>query len=324
MLDAADALDAVIVASPLHLHAEHNIGALERKLHVYGEKSLGFNIEHCDRIVKAVAQSGKRFQTGHQFRYDPAYTEALQRIKAGEIGRVTHIYGYWHRNGNWRRAVPNPKFERLINWRMYREYSGGLVAELGSHQIDLANLIYESSPESVVGNGGIDIYKDGRETYDNVQVTFRYPQGRTLFFSSTTNNAKLGYQITAYGDKGSVEFSFDGVVFYYEPESAVAPKAQGEIIERGVVTGATYSVKGERPYRGPGAPVKLADTVENNPNYVAVRSFINCIREDKRPYADEHAGHRSAISVYLANKAIDDERRINFADYVTRIDSTRK
>ena len=45
----------------------------------------------------------------------------------------------WHRNSNWRRPVPDPKFERLINWRMYKEYSGGLLAELASHQIDVAN-----------------------------------------------------------------------------------------------------------------------------------------------------------------------------------------
>src|SRR5260370_15867155 len=261
LLEARD-LDAVIVATPLSFHAEHVIAALQSGRHVYGEKSMGFTVEHSETIVDAVRRSGKHFQVGHQYRYAPWFQQVIERVGKGEIGNVTHIYGYWHRNGNWRRPVPDPKFERLINWRMYKEYSGGLTAELGSHLIDFANWVFGATPESVVGSGGIDTYHDRRETNDNVQVIFRYPGGRTFVFSSLTDNAKVGAEVWIYGKDGRVERTIEDATFYYEPKGAGSPVS--EITERGVPTGATYSTKGEMPDRGPGSPVKVPEGTRGN------------------------------------------------------------
>lgn len=317
MLERKD-IDAVVVASPLSLHAEHAVAALESGRHVYGEKSMGHTVEHSDRIVAAVRRSGKLFQVGHQYRYAPWFQEAMRRIKEGEIGRVTHVYGYWHRNTNWRRPVPDPKFERLINWRMYKEYSGGLAAELGSHQIDVANWVFGATPESVVGSGGVDYWKDGREVYDNIQVVFRYPGGRTFVFSSLTANHKVGNQQWVYGDEGSVELTMEDGAFYYEKDRRkTATPAGAEIVERGVTTGATYSPRGDMPYRGPGAPIKPPpEGPKGDPTYLCCQSFIDSVREGKRPFADEHVGWASSVGVVLANKAVDEGRRLKFSDYV--------
>jgi len=314
LLEARD-VDAVIVATPLSLHAEHVIASLQSGRHVYGEKSLGFTVEHCNKILEAVRRSGKHFQVGHQYRYAPWFREVIQRVGKGEIGNVTHIYGYWHRNGNWRRPVPDPKFERLINWRLYKEYSGGLSAELGSHLIDFANWVFGATPESVVGSGGIDTYHDGRETNDNVQIIFRYPRGRTFVFSSLTDNAKVGAEVWIYGKEGSVEVTMEDALFFYEPKRAASPVPEATT-ERGVPTGATYRTRGEMPYRGPGSPVKISEGAEGNPNFLACRSFIESLRNNTRPFADERVGWGSAVSVYLANKAIEAGRRITFADHL--------
>jgi len=315
LLEARD-LDAIVVATPLSLHAEHVVASLQSGRHVYGEKSLGLTLGHCNMIVEAVRQSGKHFQVGHQYRYAPWFHEVVQRAGKGEIGRITHIYGYWHRNGSWRRPVPDPKFERLINWRLYKEYSGGLTAELGSHHIDFANWVFGAIPESVTGSGGIDIYRDGRETNDNVQIIFRYSGGRTFIFSSLTENAKVGAEVWIYGKDGSVEVTMEDATFYYEPKGAGSPVS--EITERGVPTGATYSTKGEMPYRGPGSPVKVPQGTEGNPNLSACKSFIESLRKDARPFADERVGWGSGVSVYLANQAIEAGRRIMFADHLKR------
>ena len=314
LLEARD-LDAVIVATPLSFHAEHTIAALQSARHVYGEKSLGFTVEHCERIVEAVRRSGKHFQVGHQYRYAPWFQQVVQRVGKGEIGSVKHIYGYWHRNGNWRRSVPEPKFERLINWRLYKEYSGGLTAELGSHLIDFANWVFGATPESVVGSGGIDTYHDGRETNDNVQIIFRYPGGRTFVFSSLTDNAKVGAELWIYGKDGSAEVTMEDAIFYYEPKRAASPVSEATT-ERGVPTGATYRTRGEMPYRGAGSPVKIPEGAEGNPNFLACRSFIESLRNNTRPFADELVGRASAVSVSLANKAIEAGRRIMFADHL--------
>ena len=310
-------LDAIIVATPLYLHAEHVNASLESGRHVYGEKSMGYSVEHCNRIVEAVRRSRKHFQVGHQYRYAPWFHEAVRRIREGEIGEAKHIFGYWHRNNNWRRPVPDPKFERLINWRMYKEYSNGLMAELGSHMIDVANWVFGATPESVVGSGGVDFWKDGREVNDNVQAIFRYPGGRTFVFSSLLENHKVGNQQWVYGSEGSVELTMEDGAFYYEKDRRrSATPASAEIVERGVTTGATYSPRGDMPYRGPGAPIKVADGEAGNPTYICCKSFVESLRDNKRPFADEHVGYASAVSVVLANKAIEDARRIKFADHV--------
>jgi predicted dehydrogenase len=313
MLDTAQDLDAVVVASPLSFHGGHVVGSLERELHVYGEKAMGFTVDDCNAIVTAVRDSGCTFQTGLQYRYAPWYREAIRRIREGEIGRVTHVYGYWHRNYNWRRPVPDPSLERLINWRLYREYSGGLLAELGSHQIDVANWIFGEGPTSVIGTGGITFYRDGRETFDNVQAVFTYPSGGTHVFSSIIGNHNVGYQVNIYGTGGSVKLTLEDGAFYYEPARANSAVPQ-ELIERGVHTSATLTTSGDMPYRGPGLPIEIPQDELGNPNLLAVAAFVDSVRAGTRPFADERVGRASAVAVARGNEAIRGKRYVEFAN----------
>src|SRR5260370_9033897 len=101
----------------------------------------------------------------------------------GVLGDVTHIHAQWHRNPGW---VMNG-----FNWRLYKEYSGGLAAELASDKIDIADWISGSSPDFVMGLGGLDTWKDGRDVYDNIQLIYQYPRGRKVVYSSITTNAHL-------------------------------------------------------------------------------------------------------------------------------------
>jgi predicted dehydrogenase len=315
MLDAATDLDAVIVASPLSFHGEHMVACLERGIHVYGEKAMAYTVEECDAVSQATKASGAHFQTGLQYRYAPWYRQAIDRIRSGEIGKVTHVYGYWHRNYNWRRPVPDPSLERLINWRLYREFSGGLMAELGSHQIDVANWIFGEAPESVVGHGAVTFYHDGRETFDNVQAVFTYPSGGTHVFSSIIGNHNVGYQVNIYGTGGTIELTLEDGYVYYEPARANSAVPE-ELMERGVHTTATLATRGDMPYRGPGLPIEVPEGQLGNPNYLAVASFIECLRNDTRPFADENVGWGSAIAVALGNEAVRGKGAVKFSDYL--------
>jgi predicted dehydrogenase len=315
MLDAATNLDAVIVASPLSFHGEHMVACLERGLHVYGEKAMAYTVEECDAVLRATEASGAHFQTGLQYRYAPWYRQAIERIRSGEIGKVTHVYGYWHRNYNWRRPVPDPSLERLINWRLYREFSGGLMAELGSHQIDVANWIFGEAPESVVGHGSITFYSDGRETYDNVQAVFTYPGGGTHVFSSIIGNHNVGYQVNIYGTGGTIKLTLEDGFVYYEPARANSAVPE-ELMERGVHTTATLATRGDMPFRGPGLPIEIPEGQMGNPNYLAVASFIDSLRNGARPFADERVGWDSAIAVALGNEAVRGKGAVRFSDYL--------
>jgi len=155
-------VDAVFIASPPTFHAEQVIASIESGRPVYGEKTLAFRPDECHKVAETIAKHKQIFQIGHQYRYASWYQEAIKRIHGGEIGEPTHVYGYWHRSDNWRRPVPSPDLDRLLNWRLYKETSGGLFEELGSHHIEVANWVFSEHPQTVLGTTSIAVSKDGR------------------------------------------------------------------------------------------------------------------------------------------------------------------
>jgi predicted dehydrogenase len=211
--------------------------------------------------------------------------------------------------------VPEPSLERLINWRLYRESSAGLLAELGSHHLDVANWIFGEIPSSVVGSGDITFYHDGRDVYDNIQAIFSYPNGGRFVFSSLIGNHKVGYQINIYGTGGTVELTLEDGAFYYEParDNSAVPE---ELMERNVYTSASLSTAGDMPYRGPGMDIQTS-AADGDPGMLAVEAFIETLRNDARPFADDQVGWNSAVPVVLGNMAIRSASRVDFADHVT-------
>jgi len=300
LLDRKD-LDAVIVATPLGLHGEHVTASLASGHHTYGEKTMAYTVEQAKGIVRAAAEHKRIYQVGHQYRYSPWIRAALVRVQQGEIGEVTHIQGYWHRNNDWRRPVPEPSLERLVNWRLYNEWSLGLIAELGSHHMDIANWVFGEYPVAAMASGSICRYHDGRETDDNVQVVLSYPGGRRFIFTSMTDNAKMGDQLWVYGTKGSLNLTLQDATFFYEPKKIthVAPAANGK--EGAITTSASYNPANEMPYRGPGKPVDVS-TAED-PTTAATRAFVYCVRTGTEPIANAHVGLGSALGVIQANQA---------------------
>ncbi len=301
LLDRKD-LDAVIVASPPVFHAQHVIDVMLSGRAVYGEKTMGFTPQSCFDIVDTVKKTGQIFQVGHQLRYAPWFQESVRRIHAGEIGEPTHIYAYWCRQDDWRRVVPSPDLEHLMNWRLYRESSGGLLEELGSHQIDFANWVFGELPASILGTTSIATYHDGRTVGDNVQAILHYSRGRRLVFNSLTANAMMGEQLWVYGTKGSVQITPEDATFYTEARKVITAASHSSVVQRGVKTGASYKANGEMPYRGPGARIDARNAEE--PTLTACRAFVQCVRTKTQPIADVHAGFGSAIACSIGKDAV--------------------
>ena len=310
-------IDAVLIASPVACHAEHVIATARSGRPIYGEKALGFTVEDNHNILREVRQHKTLFQIGHEYRYASWAREAMRRVHAGAIGEPTHVYAYWHRNGSWRRQVPQPdpggKLEHLINWRLYRESSGGLGTELGSHHIDMANWVFGEQPSSVMGTCSICRYHDGRTVGDNEQSVFSYSRGRRLVFSSLTDNAKTGCELWVYGTEGSVQITIEDATFFYEKNKPSDRPSSDKlsnktVVERGIVTGASYSTQGEMPYRGPGEKVQTPSN--EDPTFAAVRSFIEAVRGEHGIDADVNVGFRSAIACAVAHDAVYTEQKM--------------
>jgi predicted dehydrogenase len=302
-------LDAIFIGTSPVAHAEIAIAAMESARPVYGEKTLGFTVEDCHNVVAATRRTGQSFQIGHQFRYASWIQQTIKRVHNGDIGVPTHVYSYYHRTDDWRRPVPDPTFEHLFNWRLYTETSGGLLEELGSHAIDIANWVFEEQPETIFGSSSIAVYHDGRTVGDNVQAVAGYSKGRRMFFSSITNNALMADQTWIYGTEGSAQITTQDATFYKPTTKKITAASHSDVVDRGLRTGASYNTSLDMPYRGPGE--RMTFDPEENPTLTACHDFIQCVREKRKPLADAEVGYRSAIACAAGKEAMKDGRTIN-------------
>lgn len=293
------AVDAVVVAVPLYLHYEIAVAVLKADRHLYLEKTMTYNLTQALDLVKlAKSRPGQILQVGHQYRYSPLYYRVKEMIAKNYLGDISQIECRWDRNADWRRAVPDPSLERQINWRMYKEYSGGLIAELMSHQIDFINWAFDTHPDEVFATGGIDIFKDGRETFDNAQVMFRYTGKHSMIgnFGATCGNSRDGYLFKIKGTLGTISLLTNEGIFY--PEKKLLNNK--ELVDG--VTGATRIVWNKEG----GTPILPEPTKDGT--WYAFNEFYDCIQHKRMPDSNVTTGARTAICVDLANTALHDKK----------------
>lgn len=291
-------IDAVIIATPLYLHQPMAIAALDAGKHVYSEKAMAYDIPQTLALLQKIRTSKLIFQLGFQYRYYPLYHKVKEVISQNWLGKVTHFECQYNMNGDWRRPVDDPKLERAINWRMYREYCGGPLSELCAHQIDAVNFILDSHPLKVTGIGGIDYWKDGRETYDNVRTIYEYPNGVKSSVTSVLSNAYDGYNIKILGDRATIEIQRNKAFIYAE-----SLKNKRGVVDG--VTGATIAVttQGEGQELVFGEPGKKTP----EPTITALQGFYESIHSGKTPLSNAENGKDTTIAIHMGNEAADTE-----------------
>lgn len=292
-------IDAVVIATPLYLHYPMAVAALQAGKHIYLEKSMTYDIPQAIDLVKKVKASGLVFQIGYQYRYYGLYHRVKEIMKENWLGKITHFECQYNRNSNWRFPVKDPKMERAINWRMYREYCGGPLSELCAHEIDVVNYLTDSRPLKVVGLGGINYWKDGRDTYDNIRTVYDYPNGVKASVTSVLSNAYNGYSIRILGDKATVEILRDKAFIYPETTNNARGTVDG-------VTGATIAVTTQ----GKGVEVKFGKPgeAELEPTVFALQDFAECVRNKKEPVSNVETGRDGSIAIHMGNAAADTEK----------------
>jgi len=307
-------IDAVVIATPLHEHAHIAVDAMKAGKHVFCEKSMARTVEDTKLMFDTHKNTNMILQIGHQRMFDPVYLEAVDRIKKGEIGPVTQMRMFWHRNNNWRRKVPDnhPELERKINWRLYKDYSAGLMTELASHQLQVANWIVGEAPISVMGTGSINFWKDGREVYDNVALIYSYSNGTQMIYDSVTSNKHYGCEEQILGNKGTMELEINKVYSEHPPK---APGIQQLItdIEKGIfdtipIGGATWIP--EVGVRDKGE--FISDKYKMDEVQLQLEAFVKYVRDGKAPEELTIQGYNATIWSLLGEKAIIEGNKIEF------------
>lgn len=344
MLAKEKDLDAVIIATPDWVHHTHTIACLEAGLHVYCEKEMSNTLANAAKMVKAAHDTGKLLQIGHQRRSNPRYWHALKLIEKDQVlGRICAINGQWNRRHrlelSWpeNRVIPTDRLkelgyesmEQFRNWRWYRQYSGGPLADLGSHQIDVYNWFLKANPSAVLASGGIDYYQTkGRDWYDNVMTIYEYDtqqagqnQKVRAFYQVLNTTSHGGFYETFMGDEGTLVISEDSRKGFYfrEPTSQVKREweDQSEKVEAmgreaiQLKIGESLSPDGSKD---PKAKQLLAD-VEKPVHQLHLENFFAAVRDPKKNKLScpAEVGYDTAVSILKANDAVDKQERISFS-----------
>lgn len=314
-------LDAIIVATPLHQHAHIVIDALNAGIHVFCEKAMARTLEDTRAMAAAHYNTGKILQIGQQRLFDPKYLRGMEMVNNGDLGVITQMRAYWHRNNDWRRKVPEgrPDLERIINWRLYSEYSCGLMTELACHQIQVCNWAKNALPVSVRGVGSINYWKDGREVYDNVALIYSYEDGTQLIYDSMISNRFYGLEEQIMGDKGTLQLETNR----FFSENPPKPKKPAGILQLisdlendlfGLVPigGASWQPETAMEYKG--EPLVENDNTDGTPEQLI--AFAASVIDGKPIKGVFEHGYHSSVWSLLGQQAMDTGQTLTLPDFM--------
>ena len=306
-------IDAVIVASPLHIHCRHFLDTLAAGKDLYSEKTMTWSIPEAEECLGAAKKSDRVVQIGLQHESSGSLADARKWIKDGIVGKVTQVESWMSRNtphgkGQWVRKVPadctaqnvnwkaflsgrpDREFDpfRFINWRLYWEFSGGNVTENMVHQIAwIMTALDLPEPSAAYMSGGVFSEKDGRQVPDTIVATLEYPADIVVTWQSTFSNSHYGLGERLLGSDGTIEH-ISGATDMVTGKSAEGIRYYPEKANRH--DGAALT--GETP----------------NQNHMA--NWIDCVRTRKTPNASVEIGHRSAIAAHMANISYRRKQRV--------------
>ncbi len=299
-------LDAVIIATPQHLHAEHFIDSLSAAKHVYLEKTMAFTVEQAQRMRAAYRNAAPRIvQIGHQACSSGQMTDALGFLRSGQVGRITAIHMRMFRNTprgkpQWSRPVyPDMAAEnivwnaflgdarpcafdanRYLNWRLYADYSGGNVCENMCQQLAFwYKALKLKIPDAVTMTGGLYLWKDGREIPDTMSVVLEQPEEMLITWDSSFGNNHLGITEDVLGTDGTI---MRGSAIRYAPQKVNRPDGS-----------------------------EIAGRTVTAPN-AHMRNFIDCIRSGKEPNCPFELGYRVSIACRMALESYRLGRRVQW------------
>jgi len=290
-------IDAVLIATPQHLHCEHFVAALDAGKQVYQEKTMAFTVDHAKRMRAAYKNAGRRtVQIGHQSCSSGQVVDATAFLASGNLGKITAIHSHMYRNTphgkpQWARPVypdmtpehiiwksflgqaPQVEFDanRYVNWRFFWDYSGGNVYENMCHQLAFWYKVMNLQiPKSVNMVGGVYLWKDGREVPDTMNVALEQPEEILFTWDSSFGNNELGSTEDVLGSDGTIA---RGQQIRYLPQKVNRP--QGAEMLGNTRTGA-------------------------NETKAHIQNFLDCIRGGQEPNCPFDVGFRTAIACRMA------------------------
>lgn len=296
-------IDAVVIGTPDHWHAPLTLAACAAGKDVYVEKPLTHDLSEGKALLDAARQNRRIVQVGMQQRSMPHIIKARELVQSGHIGKVVRVHLSWNRNQDrFKKAVPALDFAsvewkkflgaakdqpfdpyRMLNWRWFWDFGGGIFTDLMVHWIDVAHWVLGVDHPDHAVSLGQHINAEGLwETPDTVQTILTYPGNVQMHFEGTFSNARNGARIEFQGTEASIHVDRGGYQVIPERKSKVP---------------ASEWILGTGP-RG-------ADFYDKpDGELVHLTNWVDCLRSRNTPTAPIEAGVSAASAAHLSNLAL--------------------
>jgi predicted dehydrogenase len=316
------AVDAVFISTADFQHARHAIEAVKAGCDVYCEKPFAESMADNRAALKAINESKKIVQIGSQRRSGANYQAADEFIKSGKFGDIKMVELTWNVNqpGRWRRTsllpqlkeedtdwkrwLLNRPFEtfdprKYLEFRLFWPYSSGLPGQWMSHQIDTVHWFSGlKHPRSVVANGGIYMWKDGRKNWDTITAVFDYSAGSDrssgfqVTFASRMDNGEDDPKEIYYSNGGELNLDTNKV----SPKGGLTKDhADAMKMQPFLLTEMNLSDAAK--------VVTAANTGGDQLTSNHVRNWMECVRSRKQPNAPVEAGYSHSIATIMTTAA---------------------
>ncbi len=332
-LHAAKGIDAVIISTADFQHALMAAEAVRNGKDVYVEKPMAETLEDAKVLLKAVQETGKILQVGSQRRSAPNYIAANEYIRSGKFGDINMVEMTWNVNqpGRWRlpklvseireqdtdwdRFLMNrPKVawdpRKYLEYRLFWPYSSGIWGQWMAHQIDTVHWFSGlNHPRSVVANGGIYTWKDGRENPDTATAVMDYgpaddmTKGFQVLYSSRFTNSAGDIKELYYSNGGMLNLDTNQVT---SEGGLTENQAAAMGMKANLLAPFTLS-----------EPIKVATSANTGGDPMTslhMRNWMDCVRQKKTPNASVEAGYNHSVANIMARTAMETGKKVTFDD----------
>ena len=328
LLDRKD-IDAVIISTADFQHAIHCAEAVESGRDAYVEKPFAETMDDARRALRAVERSKKIVQVGSQRRSGPNYHAANEYIRSGKFGEVSMVEMTWNVNqpGRWRRPklvaeirqedtdwkrfLMNRPAEawdprKYLEYRLFYPYSSGIPGQWMSHQIDTVHWFSGlDHPRSVVGNGGVYVWKDGRVNPDTFTAVFDYGPD-----TDKTKGFQVMYSSRMHNEAG-------GTKEYYFSNGGMINLNTNKISSEGGLQAGPAKDMGMQPFLLTDQTLPTNMKVESGANTgsdpmtsLHMLNWMQCVRSRNEPNAPARVGFNHSVANIMATKALHTGRRV--------------
>ena len=332
-------VDAVLVATADFQHALHGVEAVNAGRDAYVEKPTAHTMADAKAFRAAVHKTGKIVQVGTQRRSTPAYMKAAEYIKSGQFGDIVMVEMTWNVNqpGRWRRPdqVPLLKEEdtdwkryllnrphvpfdarKYLEFRLFWPYSSGIPDQWLVHQIDTVHWFTGlPHPRSVVANGGIYLWKDGRENWDTMTAVFDYgplddpSKGFQVQYSSRFTNSAGGVKELYYSNGGMIDMDKQQVT----PTGGLSAREAAAMgMKENKLKAFSLSEEAQGSYTD-------ANTGKDPMTSANMRNWMECVRSRKTPNASIEAGYSHSVALCMNVAAIQTGQKVTFDEKTQQI-----